>query len=251
MDLRERGPQATRSAAGVERHPWECARLRLVRALLAGVPLGHVLDVGAGDAWLIRALVDEDVHATALAVDAHYTDEDLRVAAPRIHRARAMSVVAPLEHALFDTALLLDVLEHVDDDDALLRDVVACVRPGGRVVVTVPAWPQLFSDHDRMLLHRRRYHPVNARALLGRAGLTIERAGGVFFSLLAPRAVSRLLEGAGVDRSPRGLGAAPTGLAREAMQRILNTDVTVALQLAERGVEVPGLSWFALCTRGP
>jgi trans-aconitate methyltransferase len=242
MDLRERTQDANEP-----RHPWERARARLVVDLLKGTPAGAVLDVGAGDAYVARALVDADPSAHVTALDAHYTNADLAAyRAPRLEPVRALAE-APER---VDTALLLDVLEHVQDDDALLRDVVARVRPGGRVVVTVPAWPRLYAAHDVALGHVRRYTPTDARALLGRAGLDVVRAGGAFFSLLAPRVASRALEkvratepSSALD-DPRMRG--PLGRVVDA---VLRADVRAARVLSTLGVDAPGLSFFALCRR--
>ena len=53
---------------------------------------------------------------------------------------------------------LMDVLEHLDDDDAALREMIRLTRPGGLIVITVPALRWLWSDWDVVLHHRRRYH---------------------------------------------------------------------------------------------
>ena len=63
----------------------------------------------------------------------------------------------PFEDSSFDFATSLDVIEHLDDDVAGLRELRRVVRPGGSVVVTVPAYPGLFGPHDVANEHRRRY----------------------------------------------------------------------------------------------
>ena len=73
-------------------------------------------------------------------------------------------------------------------------------------MVSVPAHPGLYSDHDRMLGHHRRYRPNELRALLGRH-LTVCASGSLFTSLLVPRAFEVLLERAGRHSDPKGVGA--------------------------------------------
>jgi SAM-dependent methyltransferase len=63
----------------------------------------------------------------------------------------------PFREGTFDAALLLDVLEHIADDAAAVREAVRVLRPGGMLVLTVPAVPALWSEHDEALAHRRRY----------------------------------------------------------------------------------------------
>jgi SAM-dependent methyltransferase len=183
VDLSERPNDRAPGAEAPRTHPWEIARARLVADLLGSAPLGRVVDVGAGDAFVARTLARE-AGADIVAVDAAYSDADLvRYATAGVRTARAIPA------GEFDTALLLDVLEHVADDAALLRDVVAHVAPRGRVLITVPAWPALFSAHDRMLAHHRRYRPRDVRTLARAAGLRVVRSGGAFFSLLPLRAL--------------------------------------------------------------
>jgi SAM-dependent methyltransferase len=66
---------------------------------------------------------------------------------------------------------LMDVLEHVDDDAGVLREMSRLVRPGGLVVVTVPAMRWLWSDWDVALHHRRRYHRADLRRAIAATDL--------------------------------------------------------------------------------
>ena len=71
----------------------------------------------------------------------------------------------PFADAAFDVVTALDVIEHVEDDVAALRETARVLRPGGVALITVPAHPWLWSDHDRALHHVRRYR---RRELIGR-----------------------------------------------------------------------------------
>lgn len=74
-----------------------------------------------------------------------------------------------------DTVVALNVVEHVQDDVAAIRNMGALVRPrGGRVVLLVPGHPRLFSELDRDLGHHRRYTAASLRETVERAGLTVE-----------------------------------------------------------------------------
>jgi SAM-dependent methyltransferase len=245
------------SAADHRRHPWESARARFFRRVLdeAGALAGPraVLDVGAGDGYLARALLDAlPAGSEVVCLDPHYTDEDLRRFSAD-GRAGLSFVRAPPARR-FDVILLLDVIEHVADDRAFLGGFVANqLAPGGLVLVSVPAWQPLFSAHDTALKHFRRYSPAACRALLDDQGLASVRGGGLFHALLAPRLLtvareklSRLLGRA--PEAPADLGDWRGGaLLTTAIERALALDNALSHAVARRGVALPGLSVWALC----
>jgi SAM-dependent methyltransferase len=78
---------------------------------------------------------------------------------------------APLENSSFDVVLTLDVLEHLDDDASGLREAVRLLKPGGLLLITVPALPSLWGGQDIVSEHRRRYTRRSLERLLNEAGL--------------------------------------------------------------------------------
>jgi SAM-dependent methyltransferase len=72
----------------------------------------------------------------------------------------------------YDLACALEVLEHIEDDKGALADWVEHVRPGGHLLLSVPAWPHRFGAMDRLVGHFRRYSPEEMHELLSGAGLT-------------------------------------------------------------------------------
>lgn len=78
-----------------------------------------------------------------------------------------------------DTVVAINVLEHIEDDAAALASMAALVRPGGRLVLWVPGYQQLYGDFDRRVGHVRRYTPSTLRDAFRRAGLEPERAKAV------------------------------------------------------------------------
>ena len=246
MDLRE-------AREGALRHPWEVARFRFFGEVLRKGGLldrpARVLDVGAGDAWFARQLFARLHRGSELVCwDTGYVDgagaEDA-----------GLKFVRERPPGQRDLLLLLDVLEHVDDDAAFLRTLVdENTHSESHVLVSVPAWQALFTSHDTFLHHFRRYSPAQARALLARGGLRIVREGGLFHSLLLPRALSKVVE----EVSDRLLGRKPTQTPVEwnggpmltnAVATALAGDNALSHMLARRGLSVPGLSWWALCAR--
>lgn len=237
------------------RHPWETARADFFLRLCAGEESvsRSVLDVGAGDAWFATGFCQRYPRDHVVCWDAGYTAERMRtlqVATP------GLTYVASAPEGPFDLVLLLDVLEHVQDDAAFLRDVLARLRGGGTVIVSVPAWPWLYGPHDVHLGHCRRYSPAGARRLLSAAGLKVEQAGGLFHALLPARALAVLAgrlsphketdTGRPVaDLGNWGAGAAVTRV----LDGILRLEGRVSQRLAAMGVEMPGLSWWARCRK--
>jgi SAM-dependent methyltransferase len=253
MDLKEV------PSAPFARHPWEIARARFFLRVLrdAGVLTTSraCLDVGAGDGYLARSVMEAlppSSHMTCL--DIQYTDADLRrFAEPTLP---GLSFVRERPAARFDVLLLLDVIEHVPDDVEFLRGLVTDnLAPGGRVVISVPAWQGLFSRYDEALDHRRRYSPRALERTIQAAGLAQVKRGGLFHSLLFPRLLSvareRVSRKAGrSDGAPPNLGQWSGGAAiSKTVDAALAVDNAVSRVTARLGVALPGLSCWALCER--
>jgi SAM-dependent methyltransferase len=241
--------------SGFARHPWETVRARFFGDLLAPMLDGQptsLLDAGAGDGWFARQLAAQHRNLSVTCFDPGY-GEDLAERLPKVERV-SYSTSQPT--GPFDVLVLLDVLEHVEDDAALLDSLSQTVRPGGHVLVSVPAWPKLFSRHDVALRHHRRYEPRELAALLNRSGMTVIRAGGLFHSLLAPRwlavAAERLRSSGRADRSQPAqheLRWRGGELSRRLVEAFLGADVRLSREASDRGVGLPGLSCWALCRR--
>jgi len=244
MDLAELPSQRFR------RHPWEEARFRFLYDVLRGAGLAdaaaRILDAGAGDGWFAAQLGQRMPAGTEIVCwDASYT-ADIVAPAPGI----SFTSARPQER--FDVVLLLDVLEHVEDDASFLARLVAeNLAPGGAVLVTVPAWPALFGRHDVSLRHFRRYRPADCRRFLARAGLEVVAGGGLFHAPLVPRAGTTLLERLfrADATTPRPLVWRHGALAGRIAARALSVDTGLSRWLSRAGVDVPGLSWWARCRK--
>ena len=138
----------------------------------------RVLEIGAGignlTGWLLprERYVASDVNPNYLAYlrNAAAGKPYLEVARVDLERADDFAPLA----AQFDTVVCLNVLEHVRDPDAALRNMRAALQPGGRVVLYVPQGQGLYSTLDEALQHRCRYGPAMLLGELERAGLEVE-----------------------------------------------------------------------------
>lgn len=237
------------------RHPWELARADFfVRELARSESVcaeARILDVGAGDAWISRQLAESLPESSITCWDSGY-DKVTPPPAARVHYT-----TQPGDEQ-FDVCLLLDVAEHVKDDARFLRDVVAKLAPGGTLLFSVPAWPFLYSQHDRALRHFRRYRPAHAHALLESSGLTILRSGGLFHSLLIARALQVVVEkrrrkghesAPEEPKAPDSLVWAGAAWTRSLVTSALKLDLTTGRLAARLGIPLPGLSWWASCRK--
>ncbi len=252
MDLRETGLQA--------RHPWEIARWRFFYAVLQrhGL-LTHtraVLDGGAGDAWFATQLLQHlPADAAVHCWDSEYTPELMASMAKELPERIALSPQQPQEQ--FDLLTLLDVLEHVPDDRAFLGQLVAQrLAPGGFALISVPAWQSLYTEHDHFLHHCRRYSPDQGVAVLQSAGLDVLEQGGLFHSLVLPRALQKLKELALPPRGAHSPGIHWRGgkLLTQGVVALLSADNALSHWVARSGfgqnaATLPGLSWYALARK--
>ena len=149
--------------------------------------------------------------------------------------------------------LLMDVVEHVPDDAGFLRDIStrAWVDGRTRVLLTVPSYAWLFSNHDRFLGHYRRYSTGTLRRVLTDSRLSTIDSGYLFASLLPARLAQ--IVGERVFR----MGREPVGLSAWRRERLVTSSIAAALTLDGRiglalrrvGVGLPGLSTFAICRK--
>jgi len=183
MDLKE----LTILADSVGQHWYYRSKFEAVRWMLRGVESKAILDVGAGSGFFAAEMLARGGAAEATCIDPAYEREfdDVRSGKPLRFRRACASPAA-------DCVLLLDVLEHVRDDRAFLREYVEQAPPGAHFVVTVPAFTMLWSDHDVFLGHYRRYRLSHLEDVVSSAGLRVVR-GAYYFGLVFPVALARRL----------------------------------------------------------
>lgn len=92
------------------------------------------------------------------------------------HIARSVGEAMPFATGVFDLITSSDVLEHIEDDEAVLREMARVARRGGLLVIVVPAFPTLWSNRDERLQHKRRYQIGELRSHVAGAGFDVLRA---------------------------------------------------------------------------
>lgn len=101
---------------------------------------------------------------------------------------RAPAEKLPFKDDVFDLTAATDVLEHVERDAVVLAEAARVTRPGGHVMLTVPAYMFLWSEHDEALGHKRRYTPRQVRRVVEDAGLQVVKLT-CYMTVLFPVAV--------------------------------------------------------------
>lgn len=185
MDLKEE----ELLGSAVDQHWYYVSKGIALRSLVKDGEVLESLDIGAGSGVFSRLLLDEGVAGSALCVDPGYAEER-----SESHRGKEIRFARSLETVDQRLILMMDVLEHVDDDVALLRQYTETMPADGRVVITVPAFQFLWSGHDVFLEHHRRYTRRKLEQVVADAGLEVLDSR-YFFGLLFPvAAVVRLVE---------------------------------------------------------
>jgi SAM-dependent methyltransferase len=157
-------------SSGANQRRYRAFQLELIRPHCGD----SVLEVGAGLGEFAAQLsgltrhVVTDVDPDAVAALARRFADRPEVEAHRLDLATGtLDAGAPVS-----TVVAINVLEHIEDDAAALRSLASLVEPGGRVVIWVPGYQQLYGEFDRRVGHVRRYTPATLTAAFRAAGLT-------------------------------------------------------------------------------
>jgi SAM-dependent methyltransferase len=171
---------------------WFVARRRLLFDLLRQhnhrrAP-AEILDVGCDEGTNFAVL-----NQFGRTITANDSEQNLRHSA---HRDIAPAVCSeperlPFGDDRFDIVVALDVVQTAEHDVSCLAEIHRVLKPGGKIIVTVPAYGFLWSEHDEVLQHRRRYTSAQMRTKLARAGFELERATYFANLLFFPVALMR------------------------------------------------------------
>ncbi len=179
-----------------ERHWWYRARREVLAALIERrirpPPDARILEIGCGTGHNLMMLKRFG------RVDGIEIDAGARAIASRRLGHPVLDAPLPelpgVEDCAYDLVACLDVIEHVVEDKAALSSIAGKLRPEGRVLITVPAFPWMWSAHDVVNHHQRRYTRATLTELVRGAGLKLEMLSW-FNSLLFPLAAAARLAG--------------------------------------------------------
>ncbi len=156
-----------------DEHWWYRERRILLARDIVGMTPGVALDIGAAGGGNTRVLRG----AGWLSMAVEYGATGAQIASERgLSVLRADATALPCADDAMDLVVAFDVLEHIDDDDAAVREIHRVLRPGGVALIAVPVDPRLWSAHDEAVGHVRRYTRSELLDLFNRNGFVIERA---------------------------------------------------------------------------
>jgi SAM-dependent methyltransferase len=231
-------------AALDQRHWWYRARREvlaaLIRRLIQPASDAHILEIGCGTGHNL-AMLGEFGHVDALELD----DEARALSEKRLGRKIMRSPLPELSEVPdrhYDLIGAFDVIEHIDDDSAAVDAIATKLKPGGRFMIAVPAHRWMWTAHDVVNHHKRRYSKRTLKALIENSPMRLDKIG-YFNSLLFPlavaeRAVSKLR---GRDSADVKLPPAPLNAA---LERVFAAERYVVGRLPLP----PGLSLFAVAS---
>lgn len=230
-------------------HWWFAARREILREQLRRIHLGphpSILEIGSGTGANLDLLTEFgavtgfEMSADALKMCSQC--ESVRNGRARLVRGRCPEEMHKLDE-LYDAVCLLDVLEHIDDDIGGLKSIKDVLRPGGRVFITVPAYPWLWSNHDEQLHHRRRYTARTLTSACESAGLEVAEVSH-FNTFLFPLALVQRTFSWATGSSRAGTRTPPPTL-NSALRAVFASEKWLLGRVA-----FPfGLSLFAVATR--
>jgi SAM-dependent methyltransferase len=232
-----------------EHHWWYRGRRQIIQAELDRLALpvpARVLDAGCGSGRTLEQLAPlGSVSGVELNEDAAEVARGRGDFDVHIGRLEAL----PWESATFDLITCLDVIEHIPEDRLALRELRRVSKPGAWLLVTVPAYPALWSQHDEANHHQRRYVRPTLRSAALDAGWTMERMTSFNTLLLLPAAAVRLAQRgrhANADYTP-DLELGPAWL-----NGVLERPMRAEARWLSRGRTLPaGLSLLALLRNAP
>jgi SAM-dependent methyltransferase len=171
-----------------DRHWWYRGRRKVLDGVISELRLparAQILDAGCGSG---RNMIDFARHGSVTGVELSETSVDLARKREAGEVIEGSVLEMPFEAGTFDVAASLDVIEHLEDDLAALRELRRVVKPGGALLVTVPAYQWLWSGHDEVNHHHRRYTRRSLQRVGEQAGWRQVRTT-YFNSLLLPAAI--------------------------------------------------------------
>ena len=180
-------------ASAEERHWWFLWREGMIESLvrsLSPAPGTKIIDVGCGTGMMVEGL-----GGYGRTVGVELASEALAYCRKRgVPAVQGTVLSLPIRADAGEIIMSLDLIEHVDDDVAALREIRRILKPGGVVIITVPAFQILWSSHDEVNLHRRRYTTRQLRSAVEAAGFQTVRLTYTNTALFLPVLAFRMLK---------------------------------------------------------
>lgn len=160
---------------------------------------------------------------------------------------RGDAAILPFPDNTFEVIIALDILEHMEKDADTIKEFFRVCRPGGHLLLTVPALMFLWSKHDVALHHKRRYARKQLKGLLALNGFHVEKISFWNFTILPPAAMYRLLGNLKPAKEARSDDLKVPGPINSILKLVLFIENSLIL----KGINLPwGITLFALGRKG-
>lgn len=258
MDLKELKFNVNKDR--VIRHPWELARLKVAIDIIDKFTLKKnihtIFDIGCGDTFFIESLshVYSDVHFYG--IDTAFTNEFIFHNADRL-KQRNIFLFSSIEDALIhcnnniSIVLLMDVIEHINNDVTFLKNLhkFKKITSETLILITVPAFQNLFCKHDIFLEHYRRYTNHTLTNTLNITGYKIIKIGYFFTSLLLPR-ILQIIKEKYFENDSEKLSGLTEWQSNKFKTYIIKNILILDFKIMKLfNNKIPGLSNFVICKK--
>ncbi len=164
----------------ISQHWYYASKLEMLKKLISKYPGKKILDVGAGSGFFSKSLMKTGKYDECICVDTSYTKEALGNCSDK-----SIRYVNSIDNYDATLVLMMDVIEHVDNDIGLIKTYLDKVPSGSIFFITVPAFQFMWSKHDVFLEHKRRYDLPLLRKTITESGLQIKQIN-YYYAIVFP-----------------------------------------------------------------
>ena len=235
------------------RHPWEISRrdvlFRLLHSSKIKFPVKRIVDIGGGDAFIINEIFKQNLAEEYVTIDTAYSPEIIsqlknNYEANSIHYFQHLTeyftAFSSEENVLF---LCMDVLEHLEKEHEILKYLT---QSNNHFLFAVPAFQSVFSAHDVLLGHYRRYNLKQLEHVLNQHDFQIQDKGYYFTSLLLVRWLESIFNKNKKASIDNWIGSA---FKTKIITTVLKMDFGCTHLLQKIGIRLYGLSCYCICKK--
>lgn len=225
-------------------HPWKLSRKEMLIPILEKTQFLNCADIGGNDMFYTKKM-REMTNGNVYAVDITFPEEgEIR------DNITCLNNIEKLPENELDTIVMMDVLEHIKDDELFFNNIVKKLKPEGTLLITVPAAQFLFSEHDVIAMHHRRYNRKRLIKLLNHKDIKVKKCHYFYTSLFLIQLLLKFLkkDKIKVNRTEKWKYSEKSVITK-ILKTILNIDFYINKILDKFYIHLPGLSLLAVCKK--